>query len=161
MILGDEGTLKTVCRSAQERGAVLVVTSGSFDLFHIGHAQYLAKARQQGTHLLVGVDSDARVRERKGEHRPIVPEMERALLVSMLRSVDYVFVKPPGFAIHKVVRPDILVVTEGTDVSKYDMWTKVVTLPRQAETSTSNLVRKAAIAEAAKVPGNAKEQVWH
>lgn len=60
-------------------GLKIVLTSGTFDLFHIGHAQYLEKAKEMGDVLIVGVDSDARVKKRKGPERPIVPENERVL----------------------------------------------------------------------------------
>src|ERR1700680_1483199 len=58
-------------------GYRVVLTSGSFDLIHLGHVKYLARAKELGDVLAVGVDSDAKIRRRKGEDRPMVPEGER------------------------------------------------------------------------------------
>jgi D-glycero-beta-D-manno-heptose 1-phosphate adenylyltransferase len=54
--------------------ARVVLTSGSFDLIHLGHVKYLTRAKQLGDVLVVGVDSDAKIRGRKGPGRPMVPE---------------------------------------------------------------------------------------
>src|ERR1700716_4085918 len=58
-------------------GYTIVLTSGSFDLIHLGHAKCLARGKELGDILVVGVDSDAKIRRRKGEDRPMVPEDER------------------------------------------------------------------------------------
>src|SRR3954454_5645906 len=50
-------------------GYSVVLTSGSFDLIHLGHVKYLARAKELGDILVVGVDSDAKIRRRKGEDR--------------------------------------------------------------------------------------------
>lgn len=65
-------------------------TCGSFDLLHAGHAQYLAKARENCDRLLVAVNSDESVRRYKSPLRPINPELERMYLVAALASVDAV-----------------------------------------------------------------------
>src|SRR3954449_11974547 len=51
-------------------GYSIVLTSGSFDLIHLGHVKYLARAKELGDILVVGVDSDAKIRRRKGDDRP-------------------------------------------------------------------------------------------
>ena len=68
-------------------GYKVVLTSGSFDLIHLGHVKYLERARQQGDVLAVGVDSDAKIRARKGDDRPMVPERERLELLAYQRPV--------------------------------------------------------------------------
>src|SRR5258706_5409783 len=80
-------------RQAQRVGQrKLAVTNGCFDLLHLGHATYLEAARNQADLLLVGVNSDATVRELKGADRPINSEAERAALLAALQSVDAVCV---------------------------------------------------------------------
>jgi D-glycero-beta-D-manno-heptose 1-phosphate adenylyltransferase len=69
-------------------GRRLVVTNGCFDLLHVGHVTYLETARARGDALLVGMNSDASVRELKGEGRPITPEQDRASVIAALESVD-------------------------------------------------------------------------
>src|SRR3712207_5475927 len=58
-------------------GLKIVLTSGSFDPTHLGHAKSLAKAKELGDVPVVVVVSDAKIRRRKGEDRRLVPERER------------------------------------------------------------------------------------
>ena len=72
------------------RGKKLVLTNGCFDLLHTGHVRYLEQARACGDALIVGVNSDASVRELKGPERPLNGELDRAEVLSALRCVDHV-----------------------------------------------------------------------
>lgn len=131
-------------------GLRIVLTSGTFDLFHIGHAQYLEKAKELGDILIVGVDSDQKVKARKGPLRPIVPEGERVLILSHVRHADVITLKnvgdPPNFLI-KLVQPDVLVVSQSTkhevdEVDEKALYCKqIVILEPQSETSTSAKLR--------------------
>ena len=73
-------------------GKKLVVTNGCFDVLHLGHVTYLEAARNQGDALVVGVNSDATVRQLKGAGRPINNENDRAAVLAALQSVDAVCV---------------------------------------------------------------------
>lgn len=68
----------------------LVFTNGVFDILHVGHVRYLAQARALGDALVVAINSDASVRELKGEARPLVNQSARAEVLAALSSVDYV-----------------------------------------------------------------------
>jgi rfaE bifunctional protein nucleotidyltransferase chain/domain len=72
-------------------GSGLVVVTGVFDLLHIGHLRFLEAARRLGDRLIVGVESDERVRRWKGANRPIQTEDDRMALLAALRVVDEVF----------------------------------------------------------------------
>jgi D-beta-D-heptose 7-phosphate kinase/D-beta-D-heptose 1-phosphate adenosyltransferase len=133
-------------------GARIVLTSGSFDVIHEGHSMYLEAARSMGDFLVVGVDSDAKVRQRKGPTRPAVPENERLRMVTHQRGVGLVTLKHPEharWALIKAVRPDILVATEETyspeEIVELEAnyCGKVEVLPRMATISTSARLRKA------------------
>ena len=82
----------------------IVVVTGVFDLLHIGHLRFLEAARHLGDRLVVGVESDERVRRWKGPNRPIQTEDDRLDLLRALRVVDEVFlivgerVDPPYYA---------------------------------------------------------------
>src|SRR6185369_2485612 len=92
-------------------GKKLVFTNGVFDILHVGHVRYLAQAREMGDALVVAINSDASVRELKGEARPLVTQNDRAEVLSALRSVDYVTVFDdisPRSLIAKLL-PDVLV----------------------------------------------------
>jgi cytidyltransferase-like protein len=71
--------------------AGLVVVTGVFDVLHIGHLRFLEAARALGDALIVGIESDERVRRWKGPRRPIQAEADRLALVGALRVVDETF----------------------------------------------------------------------
>jgi len=76
-----------------------------------GHARYLKKARSLGDLLIVGLNSDSSVKKIKGKLRPIVPQKDRAELLSALAAVDYVVIfngETPIKLIEAII-PDILV----------------------------------------------------
>lgn len=72
------------------KGKTLVFTNGVFDLLHIGHLDYLEKARALGDALIVGLNDDTSTRKYKGEGRPLVPAIERARLLEALAPVTAV-----------------------------------------------------------------------
>ena len=92
-------------------GKRLVVTNGCFDLLHLGHVTYLETARNQGDALLVGVNSDAAVRQLKGPERPVTPEQDRTAVLAALESVDGVciFAESTATRFLAAAQPDIYV----------------------------------------------------
>lgn len=132
-------------------GLKIVLTSGSFDLIHLGHVKYLAKAKALGDVLVVGVDSDAKIRRRKGEDRPMVPEQERLEMLAHQRPVDLLYLKPDEeerWALIKAVEPDVLVLTTDHTYSEDDQAEleeivgKIEIVPRQATITTSERIRQ-------------------
>lgn len=94
----------------------IVFTGGCFDLFHEGHIERLKFCRDVGDIAVVGVVSDARVRERKGGSRPLRPEAARLAVVDAVRYVDYSFIMPmpdgiasPTLQVIQSLRPDSFV----------------------------------------------------
>jgi len=69
-----------------------VFVNGTFDILHVGHIALLDYAKSLGDQLVVGIDSDDRVRLLKGSDRPINSQIERGTILSALKSVDEVFV---------------------------------------------------------------------
>lgn len=67
-----------------------VVLNGTFDIVHVGHLRMLNYARTLGSHVLVCIDSDERVKEIKGATRPVNTQHERKELLESLRAVDEV-----------------------------------------------------------------------
>lgn len=95
-------------RNANER---IVFTNGCFDLLHLGHVDYLAKAKDLGERLIIGVNTDSSVKRLKGEHRPLQDENSRLHILAALRSVDAVvlFDEDTPYELIKEIEPDILV----------------------------------------------------
>ena len=69
-----------------------VFVNGTFDIVHVAHIDLLNYAKSLGDFLIVGIDSDERVKKLKGESRPINNQFERLHLLTNLKSVDEVFV---------------------------------------------------------------------
>jgi D-beta-D-heptose 7-phosphate kinase/D-beta-D-heptose 1-phosphate adenosyltransferase len=76
----------------KRNGRRVVFTNGCFDLLHPGHIRSLEYARSLGDALVVGLNSDASVRQLKGEGRPLIPEGERAEILAALECVDGVVI---------------------------------------------------------------------
>ena len=111
------GEIKKAIQAYRDLDYKIVLTQGTYDMIHVGHGRYLEEAKKHGDILIVGVDSDAKVKKRKGKNRPIVPENERVEMLTYLRSVDHVVVKPletPKWELIKLVRPDVLIATKAT-----------------------------------------------
>lgn len=104
-----------VADAARRAGGTVVMANGAFDMLHAGHVRYLHAARALGTVLIVAVNSDVSVRAAKGPDRPIVPEAERAELLTHLECVDWVvlFDEPTVTEMLRALRPGIH--AKGTD----------------------------------------------
>ena len=112
---------RLIARVAIERrrfGARVVLANGCFDLLHVGHIRYLEAAKALGEILVVGVNSDEQVRLLKGASRPVMPEWERAEIVSALRAVDLVTIFPEQTVAEliRAIRPDVH--AKGTDYTE-------------------------------------------
>lgn len=146
----DLQKLTEIVQALRTIGAKIVLTQGTFDFIHIGHFLYLEKARSHGDILIVGVDSDEKVRERKGPDRPIVKEDERVQMLTHVRHVDFVTLKGadwPKWHLIKLVKPDVLIATKETyDAKQLKQVQKfcgeVVVLEPQATTSTTAKIRR-------------------
>jgi len=89
----------------------VVFTNGCFDILHLGHIDYLAKAAELGQVLVVGLNTDESVRRLKGGNRPIQDETSRAMMLASLRFVDAVvfFGEDTPYELISLVKPDVLV----------------------------------------------------
>jgi rfaE bifunctional protein nucleotidyltransferase chain/domain len=103
------------------KGYKIVFTNGCFDILHPGHIDYLARARQLGTILLIGLNTDDSVRRIKGNNRPINTQKTRATLLASLSFVDAVvlFDQDTPLELIKHVKPDVLV--KGSDYKPEDI----------------------------------------
>lgn len=89
----------------------IVFTNGCFDILHLGHVDYLIKARKLGDTLIVGINSDSSVKKLKGETRPVNNEQARVLLLASLEFVDFVIIfnEETPLELIKSINPDVLV----------------------------------------------------
>jgi rfaE bifunctional protein nucleotidyltransferase chain/domain len=96
----------------------IVLTGGCFDILHIGHVRFLSEAKGMGDYLVVLLESDEKVKELKGENKPLFIQKERAEMLAALRSVDLVVLLPATkndgdyMSLVMKIKPGIIAVTE-------------------------------------------------
>ncbi len=140
-------------------GCKVGLTMGSFDVKNVGHDRYFMFAKKHCDVLFVGVDSDEKIKSRKGTVRPVVLEEERLEQVCHVRWVDVATIDEqhyPRLALHKAVKPDVLIIStqniNGIEIPEYTESEiaelvlhcgEIVTVNRQAQTSATARVRMA------------------
>lgn len=109
-VLSEDELLKIV-HKAHENSETVVMTNGCFDLLHVGHVDYLQRARALGDYLIVAVNSDASVKQLKGETRPLNNLQARMQMLAALACVDWVvsFSEETPERLYCNVKPDVLV----------------------------------------------------
>ena len=114
----SRSTLSTQIEAWRRAGEQIVLANGCFDLLHVGHIRYLRGAKALGGRLIVAMNSDASVRQIKGEGRPFMREQERAEIVAALADVDAVvlFDEPDVRALIRDIHPDVQ--AKGTDYTR-------------------------------------------
>lgn len=149
-ILSDKNLEKRI-EDWRSRKLKIVFTNGCFDLLHLGHVDYLAKAADAGDRLIIGVNTDASVHRLKGRNRPLQDESSRLHILASLQMVDAVilFDEDTPYNLISRVQPDILV--KGADykvedIVGYDIVTKrggkVMTLEYLAGYSTTAIEQR-------------------
>lgn len=118
----------------------IVFTNGCFDLLHFGHVDYLAKARDLGDRLVVGLNTDGSIKRIKGATRPINNEESRAALLAGMAYVDAVvlFDEETPINLISMVMPDVLV--KGGDYSIKEIVGHKMVLNNKGEVRTIDFV---------------------
>jgi rfaE bifunctional protein nucleotidyltransferase chain/domain len=104
--------LSSLVNEWKKEGEKIVFTNGVFDILHIGHVDYLEKAKALGTKLVVAINADSSVKKlNKGPERPINPENARAAIIAALRCTDatIIFSEDTPLQLIKELQPDVLV----------------------------------------------------
>jgi rfaE bifunctional protein nucleotidyltransferase chain/domain len=114
----DRPRLQEAIAAARKAGRRIVLANGCFDVLHVGHVRYLAAAKALGDLLIVAINSDEQARRLKGEGRPLMPQDQRAEIVSALDAVDFVLIfdEPTVKELLLALKPDIH--AKGTDYTE-------------------------------------------
>ena len=154
--LVSQSDLMNLHDTLKTKGKKIVFTAGSWDLLHVGQCRYLEEAKSHGDILVVGVSSNAAIRQVKGPNKPVMDEKIRAEMLTYLRSVDLVTILPepscqPSLGL---LKPDIFITVredwttdyktsrEYKTVTKYGGEVKVV--DRQSTAiSTTKIIQRA------------------
>lgn len=103
--------ITTYLLCAREKGQSVGLTSGSFDMIHFHHVLYFVRCRRECDVLIVGVDSDELVRQRKGEGRPIIYDSRRVAMVEALKPVTFAFIMnsiEDFRTAARIIRPEVI-----------------------------------------------------
>jgi rfaE bifunctional protein nucleotidyltransferase chain/domain len=150
----DRSELKRAVEIARNQGKTIVFANGCFDILHAGHVRYLEAAKALGDILIVAVNSDEQARRLKGEGRPLLPQDQRAEIVSSLEAVDFVtiFDEPTVGELLLALKPDIH--AKGTDYTEDSVperdvvrsfGGRVAIVGDRKDHSSSDLIRKLAV----------------
>jgi|TARA_R110002110_G_scaffold120361_1_gene295452 rfaE bifunctional protein nucleotidyltransferase chain/domain len=124
----------------------IVWTNGCFDVLHRGHAELFKFARSLGDKLIVGIDSDKKVKNDKGPTRPVNTQEDRKFLLECLQYIDEVRIFDSPMELKdciKEINPDIMVV--GTDweekkIVGAEYVKKILFFDRMKNYSTTNIL---------------------
>lgn len=147
----SQSQAQRIARQLRAKGKKIAFTNGTFDILHLGHVQYLQKARATADFLFVGVNTDRSVKTYKEPGRPVNPQNDRVQVLAALECVSYavLFDEPTPLNLIKVIRPHVLV--KGADWKKsqvagaveVESWGGKVRLIKLTQgRSTTNVIHK-------------------
>ena len=116
-----ENEIKKLRRSKNK----IVLAGGCFDILHVGHIEFLKKAKKLNGTLLVMLESDEKIRELKGSRRPVNSQIDRAYVLAHLKPVDLVLLLPyfktnnKYFQLVNTIKPDIIALTKDDPVIRF------------------------------------------
>lgn len=135
--LADLVAQRKIWKAANQK---VVFTNGCFDILHLGHIDYLEKARQLGNKLIIGLNTDVSVKKLKGESRPINNEYARSRMLAALAFTDAIvlFGEPTPLHLIETLLPDILV--KGNDYAVENIVGAAAVIANGGEVKTVELV---------------------
>ena len=122
--------------------------NGCFDVLHIGHIELLEHAKKLGGYVLVGLDSDERVKELKGEDRPINPIEHRIKMIESLKFVDDVVTFNTDDDLRDILyiyQPDIILIGDeykNKEIIGVEYARDVVFFEKKNDISTTKILNK-------------------
>jgi len=127
---------------------MIIWTNGCYDVLHRGHIELFKYAKSLGHVLIVGIDSDQKVKKDKGEDRPINNSEDRKFLLESIRYIDKVLIfnsKEELKNLIKDIKPDIMVIGsdwKGKPVVGQEHAKKLVFFDRIGDYSTTKIINK-------------------
>ncbi|TXK36394.1 D-glycero-beta-D-manno-heptose 1-phosphate adenylyltransferase [Pontibacter qinzhouensis] len=133
--------LQDLLQTWRSQGQQIVFTNGCFDILHLGHVDYLEKARQLGDKMVLGLNTDASICRIKGPSRPLQDEMSRARVMASLLFIDAVvlFDENTPLKLIEAIQPDILV--KGDDYTIENIVGHEIVMARGGAVKTVPLVK--------------------
>jgi cytidyltransferase-like protein len=152
----DHAVLIEMVETLRSMGCKIVLMTGVWDLFHIGHARYMEKGKEAAVKhytnavqviMIVGVDTDDLVKTRKKRNRPFVPEVDRVAMLDHIRWVDIITLEKNRGEMPTIIPHDVRIISESSkDVKNIEKHQRLcehlVRLPPQSESSTTAMARR-------------------
>ena len=126
----------------------IIWTNGCFDVLHRGHIELFKYAKSLGTKLIVGIDSDEKVKKEKGKNRPINTVFDRKFTLESIKYIDKVFIFNSREGLENKIEdilPDIMVIGsdwKGKTVVGEQYAKKLVFFDRIKGYSTTNILER-------------------
>jgi D-beta-D-heptose 7-phosphate kinase / D-beta-D-heptose 1-phosphate adenosyltransferase len=120
-IIADSGELDARLSDWRKQGLRIGFTNGCFDILHPGHVKVLTAARGACDRLIVGLNSDASVRRRKGEGRPVQDQLARSEVLAALEAVDLVAIFEEDTPIRLITQISPSVLVKGGDYTRAEV----------------------------------------
>jgi D-beta-D-heptose 7-phosphate kinase/D-beta-D-heptose 1-phosphate adenosyltransferase len=123
-----------------------VFVNGTFDVLHYGHFKLLEAASQLGDMLYVAIDTDERIKEKKGEHRPFHSLIERKEMLESIKYINKVFSFSSDedlITLIRAVNPDVYVIGsdyKGKPIVGEKYLRNIVFIPRLEKFSTTKIM---------------------
>ena len=125
----------------------IIWTNGCFDILHTGHIELLKFAKSKGDFLFVGIDRDKRVKNLKGEKRPINSQWDRKKMLESIKYVDKVFIFDDEHNMEEILidnKIDLIVIGDEYADKKVtgSRFCEISFFKKIPDKSTSNLIDK-------------------
>lgn len=122
-------------------------TNGCFDIIHTGHIELFKYAKSLGDQLIVGIDSDSRIRDMKGSKRPINSELDRKIVLESIKYIDYVIIFRSSLELMNHIKNfNITNIVIGNDYIDKEVigseFANVIYFDRIGDKSTSKIIQK-------------------
>lgn len=127
--------LKEIIEEEKRKRKKIILANGCFDLIHVGHIRYLREAKKKGDILILALNSDASIRQLKGQGRPVLTEKERVDILTSMSFIDYITVFEEGNVenVLLALKPDIH--AKGSDYTEENVPERETDLKIGAETA--------------------------
>jgi D-beta-D-heptose 7-phosphate kinase/D-beta-D-heptose 1-phosphate adenosyltransferase len=122
-------------------------TNGCFDILHIGHIRLFEYAKSLGDYLLIGIDSDDRVKKLKGNNRPVNNQYDRKAFLESIKYVDEVIIFNSSDELcYNIKKFNIDTIVVGDDYKEKTVigseHSNVIFFPKIPDKSTTHLVKQ-------------------
>lgn len=126
----------------------VVWVNGCFDVLHRGHVELFKFAKSKGDYLMVGIDSDNRVKQLKGPSRPINSEEDRKFMLDSIEYIDRVIIFKTSGELRGIIhhfKPDVMIVGsdyKNRNVIGSEYAGELIFFDRIGDYSTTNILEK-------------------